>query len=121
MSAPILDQAIVFSGDKSALNSAWYFPYSKNAASIEYTVYITFDSNAAAGTVVLETAPPADSTDQGGPFTGTWSNIATFTFATNNTTKHTSVTGVFKHLRVRISSAITSGTVSGWAVAAAES
>lgn len=116
MAGPILDQAVTFSGDAQAVNSAWYLPASLAGQSIEYTFYVQFSAASAAGTVLVETSFPKD-----GSYSGTWATIATITWAANTSQKYASVTGVFSALRLRVSSTVTSGTVSGWVVAAAES
>jgi hypothetical protein len=72
----------------------------------ESVFYVTFSSGSSAGTVVVEGAPYDD-------YSGTWSNLATVNFAAASRTHRVIATGVHLALRLRITSAITSGTVTG--------
>ena len=94
---------------KTAQNEVGYYPDLYNGKYIESTLYVVFDSSAAAGAVVIETAHSRD-------YAGTWANIGTVTFASASKEHYVSVTGVFAAVRVRISSAITSGTISAYAI-----
>ena len=94
---------------KTAQNEVGYYPEIMNGKYIESTLYVVFDGTAAAGTVVVETANDRD-------YAGTWANIGTVTFASASKQHYVSVTGVFAAIRVRISSAITSGTISAYAI-----
>ena len=79
------------------------FPYN------EFTVYVSFDHTSAAGTVLVETSHSTS---------GPWATVATIAWAAIDTTKYASVTGVFKYVRCRISSAVTSGTCDCYIIAA---
>jgi hypothetical protein len=74
-----------------------------NGVANEVTVYVTYDSTAAAGVVTVESAPDIN-------FTGTWKSHGTLAFATTNTVHSTTLTGALCALRARVSSAVTSGT-----------
>lgn len=80
-----------------------YFPDSLMGQYLEFTLYVTFDHTSAAGVITLETAPSAD-------YAGTWASIGTVTWAAIDKAHYVSVTGTFKSVRARISSAVTSGT-----------
>jgi hypothetical protein len=110
MAAPLIQQTLVTGQTSSGVTAL--FPNSLSGQYIEYTVYVTFDHTSAAGTVVLETAP-----DQA--YAGTWANIGTVTWSAIDKCHYVSVTGVFNALRVRISSAVTSGTCDVFLVASA--
>ena len=86
------------------------FPTSVNGQYVELTMYVVFDATAAAGVVVLETADNVD-------YAGTWANIGTVTFSAASKQHYVSVTGTFLAIRARVSSAVTSGTVSAYVVA----
>jgi hypothetical protein len=94
---------------KTAQNAVGYYPDILNSKYIESILYVVFDSTAAAGVVVVETAHDRD-------YQGTWANIGTVTFASASKEHYVAVTGVFAAIRVRISSAVTSGTVSCYAI-----
>ena len=78
---------------------------------LEYTFHVLFSTGANAGQVVVETChDPA--------FTGTWAEIAHVDYAAANTVHYVSLTGCFRALRVRISTAIGGGgTASVWCIA----
>lgn len=94
---------------QTAKDAVAFLPRILEGRYTEFTIYVTFDGTAAAGAVVLETAPSSD-------YQGTWANIGTVTFSAASKCHYISVTGVFKTVRVRISSAVTSGTVDVYAV-----
>lgn len=79
--------------------------------SLEYTFHCLFSTGSNAGQLVVETChDPA--------FTGTWANVATVDYASANTVHYVSLTGCFRALRVRISTAIGGGgTASVWCIA----
>ena len=99
---PILDHTLLTA--ETALDTAGAFPASLHGQYIEATIYVGFDADSLAGAVVVETCHDPR-------FTGTWANIATVTWATADTMHYVSVTGIYRALRVRISSDVTSGTV----------
>ncbi len=109
---PVLDQALTFSGNASDANCTAYFPKSLRGQTIEMTIYVEFSSTAAAGKVQVQTA-------KNNEYTGTWANLgSTIDFAAASSQKYASVTGVFDRLRLDIDTAITTGTVRAWVVAA---
>lgn len=71
----------------------------------EIAFYTEFDHTSAAGVVLIETA----SSDT---YAGTWAVLATITWAAIDKCHYTAITGAFRSVRARISSAVTSGTVS---------
>ena len=70
----------------------------------EFVFYTTFSVGTTAGVVVYEGAPYDD-------YAGTWSNLATVTWATADTTHRTNVTGLHMALRARVTTTIVGGTV----------
>ena len=70
----------------------------------ETAFYIAFGAGTSAGAVVIETAATPD-------YTGTWANLSTITWSAASKTHHVAITGVFRALRARISTAIVGGTV----------
>ena len=70
----------------------------------EYGIYTEFDHTSAAGTVLIETASDPN-------YTGTWAVLATINWAAIDKSHYTALTNTLRCLRVRISSAVTSGTV----------
>lgn len=79
--------------------------------SLEYTFHVLFATGSNAGQITVETChDPA--------FTGTWAEVATVDYAAANTVHYVSLTGCFRALRVRISTAIGGGgTASVWCIA----
>lgn len=94
---------------QTAQNSAGQVPYGNSGTYTEAAFYVAFNGTAAAGAVVIETAHDPN-------YAGTWANLATVTFAAASRVHHVAVTGVFRALRARISSAVTSGTVDVYAI-----
>ena len=78
---------------------------------VEATFYVTFDATAAAGTVLIESASSRD-------YTGTWVVEGTVNFASANKAHRVSLNMLSGAMRARISSAVTSGTVTVTAFAA---
>lgn len=76
----------------------------------EFGFYIEFSAGAAAGTVLIETA----SMDN---YTGTWAVLDTIAWAAASKSHYTAIKGVLRALRVRISGAVTGGTVNVFLVA----
>lgn len=108
----MLDQALTFSGDASTAGSIAQIPDTLNGLYSEFTIYIDFSTGSAAGKITVETA-----TDMS--YAGTWAAIGnTIDWAAQTTQKYMSVTGVFKAIRLRISTTVTTGTVKGYIVAA---
>lgn len=75
----------------------------------ESAIYIRWNASAAAGSVTLESASDT-------AYTGTWAPMAVIAFTTASKEDIIQVTGIHLNLRTRVSSAITSGTVSSWLV-----
>jgi len=111
MATPLIRQKILTA--QTTLNVAALIPDSLSGQFVEFTLYVKFSTGAAAGAVVIETA-----WDQADP--DTWANIGTVSWAAEKKTHYVSVTGVFSALRVRISSAVTSGTIDAWFLASAK-
>lgn len=74
------------------------------------TFYVTFAHGSAAGTVLIESAPSPD-------YAGTWVTEGTVAWAAEDKAHRVSINAIVGALRARISSAITSGsvTVTFWA------
>ena len=89
-------------------------PESMQGLPVEYTFYFVFSSAAAAGTVLVETAHDSN-------YAGTWETIGTQAWAAGGKVETISITALLQAVRVRISSAITSGTVDVWVIAGARS
>ncbi len=107
----VLDQALTFNGNASDQNCIAIFPPSLRGQYVEFIVYIIFSTGSAAGKVQIETAHDKD-------YSGTWATVGnTIDFAAATSEKYAAVTGVFGALRLRIDTAVTTGTVSGWVVA----
>jgi hypothetical protein len=119
MSAPLLDQELTFSGNASDANVTALIPTSLRGQFVEFTIYIEFSSGSAAGKVQLETSWQ-DPGHQALQYAGTWAAVgATIDWAAASSQKYVSVTGVFGTLRLRIDTAVTTGTVKAYIVAAA--
>lgn len=71
----------------------------------EGAFYVIFSAGTTAGVVEIEGAHQTG-------FTGTWSNLATVTWAAADRVHRVNYTGVHLALRARISTAIAGGTVS---------
>lgn len=116
MSKPILNQAFTFSGDQSSAGSVFYVPDVAQGQFVEYKVYIVFDHTSAAGTVKIEEAPPNWATAAN---TLTWAQVGSdISWTAIDTVKAAAVTAVSGAIRIRISSNVTSGTATGWIIAA---
>lgn len=116
MARPILKQELTFSGNASDQNCTAYFPDSLRGQYVEFTVYIEFSSGSAAGKVQIESAFVPEPVRT---YAGTWAAVGnTIDWAAQSSQKYASVTGVFDLLRLRIDTAITTGTVKGYVVAA---
>lgn len=108
----MLDQALTFSGDKSTAGVIAQIPDSLNGMYAEFTIYIKFSHGTSAGKVTLETADDMS-------YANTWAAVgSTIDWAAEDSQKYVSVTGVFKALRLRISTTATGGTISAYIVAA---
>ena len=81
---------------------------------VEATFYIAFDATAAAGTVLIESAASRN-------YTGTWVVEGTVNFASASKAHRVSLNMLTGAMRARISSAITSGTVTVTAFASTNS
>ena len=92
----------------TALNVAGYIGPAETSQCQEFGFDVEFDHTSAAGVVVIETAA-----DNNYPtnYAGTWAILATVTWAAIDKSHHVAIAGSFRSLRARISSAVTSGTV----------
>lgn len=95
----------------SALNSGSTIAVDLRGEVHHVTVYVTTSAGVSAGVVSIEEAPSTD-------YTGTWSVVGTVTTSTASSTSAVHLTGTYKALRTRISTAITGGTVTTHIVAA---
>ncbi len=129
MSQPLLIQELTFAPNATGQNSVAYVPTVLLGQYDEFTIYIEFSTGAAAGKVQIETAFPSQGTVYGnnaypltvGSYGGTWAAVgSTIDFAVETSQKYASVTGVFALLRVRIDTAVTTGTVKAFIVASAK-
>lgn len=103
---------LTFSGDKSAQHEYAYFPEVLGGESVEFGIYVMFSHGSAAGKIQIQTAPTRD-------YSGVWSNVgSTMDWAAQDSTKHVFLTAAAGALRLDIDTAVTTGTVSGWLVAA---
>jgi hypothetical protein len=75
----------------------------------ELTYYFVFSAGVDAGAVQPETAHEK-------AYTGTWSPEGSPVSFGNNVVKHTMITGITQARRVRISTGLTNGTVTIWAM-----
>lgn len=91
------------------LNAAGYINQADAANVSEFGFHVEFDHTSAAGVVLIECA-----SDEA--YAGTWAVLATVTWSAIDKSHYVAVTGVFRALRARISSAVTSGTVTVKAV-----
>src|SRR5690348_6058251 len=89
---------------KTAQNEAGYLNVSDAAQLVESAFYIEFDGTSAAGQVLIETASDIN-------YAGTWAILATVNWAAINKSHYVAITGALRALRARISTAVTSGTV----------
>ncbi len=127
MARPLLIQELTFNGNASDQDLVAYVPNVLLAQYDEFTIYIEFSAAAAAGKAQIETAFPSQGTVYGGnaypltigSYAGTWAAVGSeMAWAVATSQKYTSVTGVFALLRVRITTAVTSGTMKAYIVAA---
>ena len=111
-SQPVLDQRLAWTvtglptGYASASGSIAPFPELIRGQYVEFIVYVEFDHTSDSGKVTIESAFTPD-------YAGTWAQVGTSTidWATIDTVKSLSVTGVFGALRARISTACTTGSL----------
>ncbi len=117
MSGPLIKQELTFAPDATGQNSVAYFPMEGLTGQyIEWTVYIEFSSGSSAGKAQIQTAfanePVRD-------YSGVWASVGnTIDWAVQSSQKYASVTGVFDMLRINISTAVTSGTMKAYVIAA---
>lgn len=125
MAIPMLCQELTFSGNASDQNCTAYVPTNVLAQFKEFTIYIEFSAGSQAGKAQIETAFPSQGTVYSngyplvvGSYAGTWAAVgSTIDWAAESSQKYASVTGVFAQLRVRISTAVTTGTMKAFIVA----
>lgn len=116
MSGPLIAQELIFSGNASDQNCVAYVPQSLAGQFVEMTFYIQFSTGAAAGKAQIETACSLEPFHD---YAGTWAPVgSTIDFVTQTSQKYASVTGVFQWLRVRIDTAVTTGTMKVYLMAA---
>lgn len=89
-------------------------PVSIGGKFVEATFYVSFDHTAAAGTVLIESAPSRN-------YAGTWVTEGTVTWSAIDKTHRVSTNLLTGAMRARISSTVTSGTVTVTAFAATNS
>lgn len=100
----------LFSGNlltaKSAADATGiaYLPQEATEQAQNITIHAAFAAASAAGTLLVEAA--ADLT-----YTGTWVTIATISWSAASKAHSAQIVGCFKALRVRISGAVTSGSL----------
>lgn len=94
---------------ETAANTAGYINPVSAAHSTEFGFYIEFDHTSAAGQVLIETA---DSDD----YAGTWAILATVNWSAIDKCHYVALTNAVRSIRARISTAVTSGTVTVKAV-----
>lgn len=109
-------EGLVLIDAKSAADSTGIgvMPESICGQYVESTFYIDFDHTSAAGTVLIESAPYRN-------YAGTWVTEATVSWAAIDKAHRVSLTMLTGAMRARISSAVTSGTVTVRAFAATNS
>lgn len=88
----------------TALNAEVKIGFPRLTGMRELVIYVVFDATAAAGSIVVEAAHDAT-------FTGVWSTLSTVAWAAGNRVHHVAITGCHLAVRVRVASAVTSGTV----------
>ena len=86
------------------------FPDDISGRFTEASVYIVFDADASAGSVVVESAHSAT-------YAGTWATVATVNFVAASRVHVVSMTGVYLATRIRIATTIADGTVTAYLVA----
>lgn len=75
----------------------------------ELAIYVVFGVGTTAGVVEIEGAYRED-------FTGTWSNIATVSWAAADRVHLSAVTGVHQAVRLRVSTTVLGGTMDAYAL-----
>jgi len=119
MARPILRQELTFGPDATTQHSYAYFPASLRGQYVEFTVYVQFSAGSAAGKIQIQTA--FESETEPALASLVWANVGnTIDFAAASSQKYASVTGVFDRVRLDIDTAITTGTVRAWVVAASK-
>lgn len=102
MSMPLLSGKLLTA--QSVLDTAGVLPKVTGSKAVGTLIVVTFGAGVTGGVVVIEgSADPS--------FTGTWAILATITWAAANRAHETFIAGSFLGRRVRISSAILTGTV----------
>jgi len=131
MSAPVIVAELKFNNDRSTGNSVAYVPPNIAGSYKDFTVYVEFSGGSTTGAVQVESAFPTDIPTGTGivyPFvqtdyTGTWAaqgSAISWATGASGTQKTASVVGPFALLRCRISTAVASGTVRAFIVAASQ-
>jgi hypothetical protein len=136
MSRPVLWHELKFSGNASTGNDIAYVPPLIAGSYKDFTVYVEFSGASTTGAVQIESAFPTALPTGAGygvpypldsigatDYTGTWAaqgSAITWATGASGTQKTASVVGPFALLRCRISTAVTSGTVRAFIVAASQ-
>lgn len=94
---------------KSAQDEVGAVPGDTLPQATEVAVYVHFGAGTNGGTVLVEGAHDPN-------FSGTWATVATVAWAAANRVHLAAITGAHRALRVRISAAITGGTVNAYAI-----
>lgn len=97
----------LFTG-KAADTYAYTFDMYDAGRAYEIGIDIVFSAGCTAGVIVVECSHDS-------AYAGTWANLATVNWAAASRAHHVAITGVFRALRIRISTAVANGTISGYA------
>lgn len=109
VSFPILKQKVLSAVSAADATGIYVIPSQITQCAVEVTVYVVWSHASAAGAVVLESSPDAT-------YTGTWANEGTISWAAIDSVGKLHLTAASLELRVRVSSAVTSGTADVWVV-----
>ncbi len=115
MAVPLFDQELFFGGDgiTAGVPNSVLFPPHTQGQNIETTMYVIWGHGTSAGKLTIETSPVLT-------YAGTWAPIGnTIDWAAEDTVKYAAVTGVFKYMRIRISTTVVGGTIRVFIVGAA--
>jgi hypothetical protein len=94
---------------QTAQNAVAVLPDDYIGRYVESTFYVVWDHTSAAGSVVVETAHSPT-------YAGTWANLATANWSAIDKITSISISG-YAAVRVRIATAVTTGTVDVWVLA----
>ena len=123
MSKALIDQEIIFAGTTvsgTPSGSYAYFPQSLRGQYSEWTVIVEYTSGSTAGKVQVETAW-ANKNQGIADYSGVWANVgSTIDWATGNSQKYASVTGVFDLLRLEVTTSVATAPVRAYVMAASK-